>query len=262
MNRQYRLVALLVLSCCLGWLAPPPASAQSSGSRASSAASYLQRGNEWLARGELDRAIADYDLAIVFDARVAGAYYNRGVARQRKGDLERALRDYDRAIELSPRHADAHLNRGVIRYGQGQYDEAIADCSQAFRLEARRAFAWNCRGTARQVKGELDGAIADFNRAITIDPMQGKVKETESDFARCRALGGTMKPETAALLLGSIPRRFRHCAAGRRGRRLVCTTRAERGASAQGFYDCRDGGGMPDHSGRDCRRQDGRRVAA
>ena len=40
---------------------------QAQTSRAESAQSYCNRGNAWLAKGELDRAIADYDLAIVFD---------------------------------------------------------------------------------------------------------------------------------------------------------------------------------------------------
>jgi hypothetical protein len=30
--------------------------------------------------------------------------------------------------------------------------------------------------------------------------MQGKVEEAEADFARCRALGGTLRPEAEALL--------------------------------------------------------------
>jgi len=30
--------------------------------------------------------------------------------------------------------------------------------------------------------------------------MQGKLAEAEADFARCRALGGTLKPEAAALM--------------------------------------------------------------
>lgn len=98
MNYHDRLIALLAFSCCFGWLAPAFVSAQAPTSRMASAASYLERGNEWLAKGELDRTIADYDLAIAFDARVAVAYYNRGVARQRKGDLGGALSDYDRTI--------------------------------------------------------------------------------------------------------------------------------------------------------------------
>ncbi|MCI0390588.1 MAG: hypothetical protein MOB07_17725 [Acidobacteria bacterium] len=37
-------------------------------SRASSAASYLDRGNGWLKKGEFERAIVDYSFAIAFDA--------------------------------------------------------------------------------------------------------------------------------------------------------------------------------------------------
>src|SRR5262252_4414102 len=41
------------------------ADVQAQSSRTSSSISYFERGNEWMAKGELDRAIADYDLAIV-----------------------------------------------------------------------------------------------------------------------------------------------------------------------------------------------------
>src|SRR5262245_9114009 len=53
---------------CLLCLAPL---ARAQTSRAASAASYLERGNAWLAKAEWDRAIADYDIAIAFDARAA-----------------------------------------------------------------------------------------------------------------------------------------------------------------------------------------------
>src|SRR5215468_11850684 len=95
------------------WLAALALTATAQNSRASSAASYLERGNQWLEKGEWDRAIADYDLAIAFESR-ATAYHNRGIARQQKGDSAAALSDYTRAIELNPRYADAYLNRGII----------------------------------------------------------------------------------------------------------------------------------------------------
>ena len=77
--------------------------AQAQTSRASSASSYIERGNKWLAKGDWDHAIEDYDLAIAFDAR-ATAYYNRGLAKQHKGDLDGAIGDYNRTIEIDPRY--------------------------------------------------------------------------------------------------------------------------------------------------------------
>src|SRR5262245_65201540 len=77
--------------------------AQAQGSRAQSAASYVERGNGWLNKGELERAIDDYSLAIAFDGGHAGAYHNRGLARMQKGDLDGALEDFDRSLELLQR---------------------------------------------------------------------------------------------------------------------------------------------------------------
>lgn len=64
-------------------LAAPAVEAQTS-SRELTASSYLDRGNGWLAKGEIERAIADYDLAIATDPRLAEAYYYRGSVRQAK----------------------------------------------------------------------------------------------------------------------------------------------------------------------------------
>src|SRR5215475_12370867 len=77
-------------------LAAPSATAQTS--RADTAKSYLERGSAWLKKGELERAISDFNLAIATDHQLAAAWYNRGVARSRQGDRDGALRDYNRAL--------------------------------------------------------------------------------------------------------------------------------------------------------------------
>src|SRR5262245_48430878 len=129
-------------NCVLLFLLCLTTLARAQTSRAASVASYLERGNSWFAKGQWDRVIADYDLAIAFDGRVAVPYYNRGLARHRKGDLSGALSDYNRAVELNTRFADTYLNRGAIQVAQGQYDTAIGDFSKAIEINPRdtRAF--------------------------------------------------------------------------------------------------------------------------
>jgi tetratricopeptide (TPR) repeat protein len=173
-NGATRYTCVLFCLLCLTTLA------RAQTSRAASAASYLERGNEWFAKGEWDRAIADYNLAIAFDARGAVAYHNRGLARHRKGDLAGAISDYNRAVELNPRYADVYLNRGAVHAAQGQYNAAIGDFSKAIEINPRDTRAWNNRGVALLI--------------------QGRLKEAEADFARCRALGGTLTPEAEQLL--------------------------------------------------------------
>jgi tetratricopeptide (TPR) repeat protein len=87
--------------------------AQEQSSRAKSAASFYARGNEWHARGEFDRAIDDYSIAIIFNPSFAQAYYFRARARLSKGEREAALGDFNRALELDPRYAEVYANRGV-----------------------------------------------------------------------------------------------------------------------------------------------------
>src|SRR5262245_40492177 len=91
-------------------LAGPSVTAQTS--RADSAKSYLERGATWMKKGEIERAISDFDLAIATDRGLAAAWYNRGLARYRQGDRAGALRDYNQALQLAPRHVEILLSRG------------------------------------------------------------------------------------------------------------------------------------------------------
>ena len=52
------------------------------------------------AKGDLDRALTDFNNAIEFDPKSAAAYYNRGLVYWAKGDLDRAFADYNKAKEL------------------------------------------------------------------------------------------------------------------------------------------------------------------
>jgi len=66
MNSQRILTTSII--CLLTICSLSQAVVQAQNSRAATAASYLEPGNEWMAKGEWDRAIDDYDLAIAFDS--------------------------------------------------------------------------------------------------------------------------------------------------------------------------------------------------
>ena len=71
-----------------------------------SANSYLERGNQWLKKGEVERAIEDFSFAISFDPALDQAYYNRGLARYIKKDLDGSLADFNRALQLNPKRVE------------------------------------------------------------------------------------------------------------------------------------------------------------
>ena len=47
-------------------------------------------------------AIAEYSRAIEIDPRLIDAYHNRGVSYERRGDRDRAVSDYRMALQIDP----------------------------------------------------------------------------------------------------------------------------------------------------------------
>jgi tetratricopeptide (TPR) repeat protein len=85
-------------------------------------------------KGDLDRAIADYDEAIRLDPKDAMAYYNRGLAFKAKSDLARAIANYTEAIRLDRNYAKAYYNRGLAKRANGDAAGGNADILWAREL--------------------------------------------------------------------------------------------------------------------------------
>ena len=77
------------------------------------AEAHCRRGVAWHFKGNVDKAIADYNEAIRLDPRISEAYTCRGNACLSKQANDKALRDCSKAIQLDPRDADAYIFRGV-----------------------------------------------------------------------------------------------------------------------------------------------------
>jgi len=84
--------------------------------------------------------------------RYAAPYHGRGEAYRAKGDNDRAIADYDQAIQFDPKYAAAYKNRGYTYLGRGDHDWAIAAFDQALKLNP--SLAKSREGLAR-VQGLL-----------------------------------------------------------------------------------------------------------
>ena len=69
-------------------------------------AGYFAIGLVYLAQGEVARAIAQFDSAIVLAPRAARFRFSRGRAHARTGAFERAREDFAAAHEIDRNHAD------------------------------------------------------------------------------------------------------------------------------------------------------------
>jgi tetratricopeptide (TPR) repeat protein len=134
------------------------------------AIAYNNRGNAYSQKGNYDRAIKDYDLAIQINPTYAKPYNNRGVAYQNKGDYNKAIRDFDVAIKLSPDYAYALANRAETFQIMHDYERALRDYDNAIRADPNLKEIWNGRCWARAIIGQLHAALTDCNRALSIRP--------------------------------------------------------------------------------------------
>src|SRR5262249_28158541 len=153
------------------------------------ALAFNNRGIAYEQKGDLDRAIQDFDQAIKLKRNYVGALNNRANIYDRKGDVDRAIQDYSEAIRLNPKVSGFFINRGRAYLRKNENDRAVADFNDAVRLlripqnfaaangdpaevNYDRAIAnvLASRGTAYQAKGDDERAIQDFDEAVRLLP--------------------------------------------------------------------------------------------
>jgi lipoprotein NlpI len=132
------------------------------------AAAYFNRGNAHSAKGDHQRAIADYDQAIKLDPKNASAYNNRGSARSDLGESEGALADFNQAIKNNSRYASAYFNRGNIYAAQGDA-RALKDYDAALKFNRRNVNAHIARGALLLASGATAKARADMRQALALE---------------------------------------------------------------------------------------------
>jgi TonB family protein len=133
---------------------------------------YRQRGDEYYAAGEYERAISEYDQAIRLNQQDVAAYYSRGFAYHYKNNQDRAFENYKTAIRLKSELAQEPTMQCVLYNPakRGNTDKAIEECSKTISSFANFALAYYVRGNAYLDQEEPDRAVADFNKFIELNP--------------------------------------------------------------------------------------------
>ena len=137
------------------------------------AEAYRERGVDWHAKREYDRAIADYNEAIRLDPDLAWVYYYRGVDWHAKREYDRAIADYNEAIRLASKAPFSSINHETQAYRDRAW--LWATCPDAKYRDGQRAIAsaaHACELTCWKDANSLDVLAAahaeagDFDAAI------------------------------------------------------------------------------------------------
>jgi tetratricopeptide (TPR) repeat protein len=149
-------------------------------------AAHTYYGNALVARGEIDRAIAEYTEAIRIRPDYPEAHNNLGPALARQGKVDDAIAHFVEAIRLRPGYADAYSNLGVALASEGKLDEAIAQYTKALRLDPDHAHAHGNLGLALQARGRTADAMREFEIALRMNPNSAEARKALDALQRQR----------------------------------------------------------------------------
>ncbi len=101
---------------------------------------------------------------------LALAFNNRGIFKKRNGDIQGALADYEMAIRSNAAYTNARVGRGNIYFNAGQDDKALVDYNKVAELDPTNAHNLSARGSIYAKRGQNDLALKDLTQAIQSDP--------------------------------------------------------------------------------------------
>ncbi len=146
---------------------------------------YFNRALSYYQLKNFDKSIADYTKSMELDPQNPIIYNNRGDAFYRKQDFQSAVKDYDKAIQLNPNYLKAFYNRGLSYASIEEYEKAVEDFSKVIKLKPDFAEAYHLRGLAYEYAGSLQSAVADYEKALELNPELTEAK-THLDSAKAK----------------------------------------------------------------------------
>ena len=133
----------------------------------------------FLRRGELDKAISEFQAALNIRSTNIETHYslgaaliqnNLGNALARKHVWDEAIDHLQEAVRLRPDYADAYFNLGSVLFQQGRIDQAIAQWQKALAIRPTDAEAHKSLASALRKEGKLKEAIAEYEQALNVVP--------------------------------------------------------------------------------------------
>lgn len=124
----------------------------------------------YVARGELDKAVEDFNKLLESDETnlaVRLAIVEALVNMQKFDDAQKHI---DRAIEQEPNQAVTYALRARVRIGQDKPQEALDDLNEAVRLQPGNPATLLLRAGLRHDLDDLKGAKEDLNQVLQAAP--------------------------------------------------------------------------------------------
>jgi len=147
---------------------------------------YLNLGNTYYEKEEIDKAIEQYQKAININKKYAVAYGNIGSAYLNKKNIDKAEEYLNIAIKLKHNYPIAHYNLGIVNFHKKRYDEALKNLKTATEQLPQLYQAWNMMARTYLKLGKIDEAKGAFQRSLAIMPSQDLVRKSLEKLERVK----------------------------------------------------------------------------
>ncbi len=131
------------------------------------ARSRFEKGNKLLDKGELQKAVEQFEAAIAAYPGYASAHNNLGVTALFLGDLDRAEKAFQLAAKLDPQLTSAHINLGLVNIQRQHFTEAETPLRTANRLDPQNLKTLTLLAYVEALNKEYDDAIIAGRRVHT-----------------------------------------------------------------------------------------------
>jgi tetratricopeptide (TPR) repeat protein len=135
-----------------------------------SAKAHNNLGVQLFSRGDLEGAMAQYQLAEAIKPDYPDLLSNTGTLLSREGRYSEAASYLRRAVAISPMNLKIRNNLGLVLRAGGQLQDAITEYDWIISHDPRNAAAHFNRGNALYAQGKTKEAIEEYSRTLQIDP--------------------------------------------------------------------------------------------
>lgn len=133
-------------------------------------AKHMDKGRQFLAAENYDKARVEFQNALQIMPLDAEARFESGVVAEKLGKTRDAAGFYQGTIDVSPEHIGAHTNLARLYLFSGNPDKALELIQPTLDKHPDDPELLTVRAAVREQKKDNDGALVDAQRAVELAP--------------------------------------------------------------------------------------------
>ena len=132
--------------------------------------SYKWRGNYYLDRGELDSALADYEVLIMLHSADAKVYDKVGVIYTLRKDYKKAMETFGKSVDVQGDVYKTYVDRCMAYVMMGDTANALKDYITAFRMNPKAEIVLSDSSFSYVHSGKDLAAITQYSMLLMFSP--------------------------------------------------------------------------------------------